>query len=135
MTQIRGQAGLKLWASLVLGPSLDFRSSDFMHTYAVTLLPVKHISPLLVEVLPATAGTSRVTPCPFCSISERGTAERLSSVPHSPVPLSLTPPVICRLGLSLLALSVGNRPYSPFVCSRSGCSLKQEQSLHGIRRR
>lgn len=135
MTQIWGQAGLKLWASLVPGPSLDFRSSDFMHTYAVTLLPVKHISPSFVEVLPATAGTSRVTPCPFCSISERGTAERLSSVPHSPVPLSLTPPVIYHLGLSLLALSAGNHLYSPFVCSRSGCSLKQEQSLRGICRR
>lgn len=33
MTQVRGQGGLKLWASLVPGPSLTFRSCDFMYTY------------------------------------------------------------------------------------------------------
>lgn len=135
MTKVRRQAGLKLWASLVPGPSLDFKSSDFMHMYAVTLLPVKYISPSLVEVLPATAGTSRVTPCPFRSISERGTAEGLSSLPHSPVPLSLAPPVTSCLGLSSLAFSVGSSLYSPFVHSRSRCFLKQEQSLHGICKR
>lgn len=135
MTQVREQSGLKLRASLVPAPSLGFRSSDFMHTYAVTLLPGKHISPSLVELLPATAGTSRVTPCPFHSISEKGTAEGLSSLPHSSVPPSLVPPVTSCLGLSALALSVGSSLYSPFVSSRSGCSLKQEHSLPGNCRR
>lgn len=51
VTQVRGQAGLKLWVSLVLGPNLLFMSSDFTHMCAVTLLPVKHISASLVEGL------------------------------------------------------------------------------------
>lgn len=47
----------------VPGPSLNFGSCDFMYTYE----PVTHISSSLVEVLTATAGTSRVTPCRFHS--------------------------------------------------------------------
>lgn len=117
------------------GPSLSFRSSEFVHTYAVTLLPGKHISPSLVEALPATAGTSRVTPCPFHSIGERRTAEGLNSFPHCPVPPSLAPPVASCLGLRWLAVSMGRSLYSLFVRSRSRFFLKQEQSLSGICRR
>lgn len=51
--------------------------------------------------------TSRVTPCPFCSFRERGTAEALSSLPCSPLLLSLAPPVTSCLGLSSLARNVG----------------------------